>query len=104
MRLNIHPASWDCCLFITLDSIKGTYGKEDLARPALWVYAVYKAHNFLRYRPLDEDVQPLDVLAHYAVEGTLGHPFAMIFLDGAFRTGTASILDTSSFDHLDISD
>ena len=83
-RLNIHPASWERCLFITLDSIKGTYGKEDLARHALWVYAVYKAHNFLRYRPLDEDVQPLDVLAQYAVEGTLGHPFAMNCLEGLF--------------------
>lgn len=53
---------------------------------------------------IDHWMKILDVLAQYAVEGTLGHPFAMNCLDGAFRTGTASELDTSSFDHLDISD
>jgi len=79
-RLNIHPASWERCLFITLDSIKGTYGKEDLARHALWVYAVYKAHNFLRYRPLDEDSGCVGAVCG---RGYFGSPFC----DELFRWG-----------------
>ena len=68
-------------MFVTLGLAQGTCTREELTVRALLVYAVYKAHNLLRYKPLGPGELPYRLLTQYAKEGAFGHAYAMRCLD-----------------------
>ena len=85
-RLNLRPTVWNQGYLTTLGLSNGFCTPEELTIRALWVYAVYKAHNLLRYRRLQPGEDAVELLAQYSKEGAFGHNRAMHCLDNAFRS------------------
>ena len=95
--LRIQPRVWNLSFITTLGLAEGNCTPEELTIRAIWVYAVYKAHNLLRYKPLGPDESPSDLLLQFAKEGAFGHASAMQMLDGVWVRGSTRSRGFSNF-------
>ncbi len=80
-KLRIRPNVWNLSYITTLGLAESACTNEDLTVRALWIYAAYRAHNLLRYKPLSAAEDPADILLQFSKEGSLGHEGAMRTLD-----------------------
>ena len=80
--LRIRPVHFHVGHLVALGLTDKGCSEEDILMHALWAYALYKAHNLLRYNPLAPGEDPTEILKQFAREGVRGNSFAITCLDG----------------------
>ena len=80
---------------MALGLTEGTQPKEEITMRAIWVYALYKTHNVLRYKLLKPGEEPSEMLKQFAREGVMGHAEATACLDNRW-TSTHPVQEVAS--------
>ena len=84
--LRIRPQHLHIGHFVALGLTEGSQPREEIMMRAIWVYALYKTHNMLRYKPLKPGEEPSEMLKQFAREGVMGHAEATACLDNRWTS------------------
>ena len=101
--LRIRPQHFHIGYFLALGLTEGTQPREEILMRAIWVYALYKAHNVLRYKPLRPGEELSEMLKKLAREGVMDHPEATVCVDNRW-TSTHLVQDVASDGVVEVED